>query len=103
VGEFRSRPGGFPMLRVTFPKGMSSRHVIKWMIRRHDNNAATDIRTGQLRKLSKDLVYSDDVDWLKTAHETAFAFGLVLYQDERDKRWKLRKMLWSKRDYLKTW
>ena len=92
------------MLRVTFPKGMSSRHVVKWMIRRHDRTAPTDIRTGQLRKLSQDLVYDDDTtDWLKAAHELAFAYGMVLYQDERDRRWKLRPMLWSKRDYLKTW
>ena len=82
---------------VTFPKGMMVRHAIKWMVIEHDRGARVYISAGRIRRLSMDMTYPHeaDVDWLQAAHDLAFAYGLVLWQDHL-KIWRVRPFVWSR-------
>jgi hypothetical protein len=82
---------------VTFPKGMPVRHVIRWMLLEADpTNVPGFLSRYRYRSLYVDMRYryEDDVDWYQHAHDLAFAYGLILYQD-RVKRWQVKPMTWK--------
>lgn len=82
---------------VTFEKGMTVRHVIRWMLLEADpTNVPGFLSRYRYRSLHCDMTYpyEGDEDWMKCAHDLAFAYGLILYQD-RVGRWQVKVMTWK--------
>ena len=86
---------------ITFEKGWPLRRLIRWMILEDNPRHKTEIRIGRpghtyYRKTVVDLTYpyEPDFDWLQAAHDLAWAYGLILYQDKLG-TWRLRVLTWK--------